>query len=256
MAICKLCLKDKKLIDAHIIPRGFYDFLYPDEVDYPGSSKKSLMILRSVGKATNSQIGEYDQNILCAECDNGIGKYDDYAQIIFLRTDPVVFHESASKIENIDYKRLKLFFISLLWRASISSRDFFKLVDTGPFEDELRDMIIKEEVGSVNDFSLIFTRFRDDNPKLKEVINRNMTVPLPHKFVDGVNCYIFYFPNRYKVFIKVDKRPLPEGLLKISLQPNGTLNILDAGSFENSPEFKKMVEVANKDYSKSINKGK
>ncbi len=76
--------------------------------------------------------GIYDKDILCEQCDRCIGLWDDYANKILIQNFSekcAVYHKGikvAYKIDNYDYKKLKLFFISLLWRALISEREFYK----------------------------------------------------------------------------------------------------------------------------------
>lgn len=59
-----------KLIDAHIIPRGFAR-------DIMGSHTHNMQV--SMDRARVTQHGVYDPKILCAECDGKLGVYDDYA---------------------------------------------------------------------------------------------------------------------------------------------------------------------------------
>jgi len=251
MPICRLCLQDKKLIDAHIVPAGFYRYLYPDEVDYPDSKKKSLIMVQDDGHTHPRPIGEYDKNILCAECDNRLGIYDGYVQELLLKTIPLPFHKLTDSIQDIDYKKTKLFFLSLLWRASISDRPFFNKVDLGPLENKAREMIFNEDPGEVDDFSVVITKFKNGNQSLTEVLDKNITTPLAVRLTNGARAYIFYFPKGHKVYIKADSKVLEDGLKKMALSPNKPMIILDAGQYEKSPEFAKLLESVKKAKPKS-----
>src|SRR5690606_7650725 len=77
---CRLCLEEKELIKrSHIIP----NFMYKELVDH-----KNRMILMSLeaGQIERSgfrQSGEFDSDILCADCDNTrLGKLDRYASLV------------------------------------------------------------------------------------------------------------------------------------------------------------------------------
>lgn len=121
MGICLFCNKEKDLIDAHIIPRWAYDFLYPQE----GPQQREALILVGKFKPKKRWIGTYDQNILCAECDNYLGKFDDYGKKIFLDS-PLEGYPGTSGaylIPNVDLKKLKLFVLSVIWRMSISTNE-------------------------------------------------------------------------------------------------------------------------------------
>ena len=108
--ICKMCLKDKKLINAHIIPESFWRYMKPDERPFE---------IRSSNKGEykeRSHIGIYDKTILCGNCEQLFQIYDDYAQFILLpdpKKEDYISGPSGKiegyKIENINYSNLKLF---------------------------------------------------------------------------------------------------------------------------------------------------
>jgi hypothetical protein len=238
MAICRLCLKDEKLIKAHIIPKGFYKYLYPKN-----DNSLPLKIVKNGQASSNSPIGEYDENILCAKCDGDLGIYDEYAQKIILQSNPEPFLDSGTawKIEPFDYFLLKMFFMSLLWRASISRRDFFELVTLGPYEEKLRRMIISKNTGSADDFAVLFTQFQ--SKERVEITKKNITVPI-RMHLENINCYIFYLPNGYKIYIKADKQSLKNTPFhKMILSDKGPIVVLNAGIFENSSEFEALLRA-------------
>lgn len=231
--ICKLCQHEKMLIDAHIIPKFFFRYLYPNE-KIEGQSL--LLVNSSGGRVLNSRVGPYDKNILCQECDNEIGRFDDYAKKVFIDKWPTVSanDDKVTILQNIDYKRLKLFFLSLLWRASISSHDIFSKINVGPFEDRLRDMIRSDNPGYPLEFPVIITQFSQGN--LPADVGKNIQDPIREK-IDGINFVSFYLPNFYKIYIKVDKRDSPIMTMDLVLNNNRAV-ILKRGDYYNSQEFK------------------
>lgn len=140
----------------------------------------------------------------------------------------------AWRIEKAEYRRLKLFFMSVLWRASISQQTFYKRISLGPFEDRLRGMILNEDLGDSQDFSIVLARFED-------VEIRAMLDPHPEKF-DGINYCRFYLPG-FIVYIKVDKRPTPTFLRDIYFQEDKSLIVL-AQSLRNRSDGRVMLELA------------
>jgi hypothetical protein len=107
-------------------------------------------------------------------------------------------------LENVDYHKLKLFFLSMLWRAHASSLAFFSHVDLGVHETKLRSYISSGEAPPSNEYELIlFYLFNQPQPPV-------IIPPWRHK-LDGVNVYRFYLPNLMAI-IKVDKRPLASSL--------------------------------------------
>ena len=100
-------------------------------------------------------------------------------------------------IKDFDYKLLKLFFISMLWRASITSHECFERISTGPFEEKLRSLILSNNPGDEDDFSVILAKF--SNPDLKFILD-----PHQDRF-DHINYCRFYLTG-FVAYIKVDKR--------------------------------------------------
>lgn len=128
--ICNYCKKAKKLIDAHIVPRGFLGDV---------KNQNFLEVSTEYLHTKRRPIGPYDQKILCAECDGIIGRYDDYAKSLLIdrmeswRNSQNPFYQIPHL--SLDYEKLKKFFISLIWRASISDAEMFNRVSLGPYDD-------------------------------------------------------------------------------------------------------------------------
>lgn len=108
--ICKLCGEDKNLIKAHIIPEGFFRPLrYGSIVPEIHSNTNGVFPKRSPS-------GIYDKNILCEKCDKYIGSWDGYAHQLLIQnfSEEFAVHKgntkAAYKIDNFNYKKLKLFF--------------------------------------------------------------------------------------------------------------------------------------------------
>src|SRR5262245_21375639 len=75
--LCRFCEKDKMLIQAHIDPRCLHE---------PLSSPKGPMMLLSKGSYPKRlQTGEYDDKILCADCDNGFAPCEEYAADLLIK---------------------------------------------------------------------------------------------------------------------------------------------------------------------------
>lgn len=147
---CKLCLQEKPLIKkSHIIP----DFMYKGLFD---EKHRISQIDFTNKKESFPPTGIYEGNILCSNCDNKIlGSYETYAAkelfkptmhgfIEALKNKVIDFdgNETSVTMSRIEYKKAKLFFLSILWKASISSHRFFKFVNLEPTTSEkIRNML-------------------------------------------------------------------------------------------------------------------
>jgi hypothetical protein len=239
-SLCRLCLQTKKLIKAHIIPEGFIrplrsEGIAPEmHINSPGSYPRRM------------PVGPYDPSILCGDCDRKMGPWDDYAQELLLKRFPEasVLQLDQQKvcwlIEGFDYPRLKLFFISLLWRASVSQQEFFKSFSVGPFEDQLRTLILNGKLGSSQSFAVILARFGDSDITA-------MLSPQLETF-EGVLFSKFYLTG-FLVYIKVDQKPTPSLFADYCMRENSSLIVLSQ-NLHNSPDGSAMREHAESAMSK------
>lgn len=133
---CFYCNEIETLCDAHIVPKSFFgDF----------NEKNYLEISTQSERTKRSRIGPYDQGILCKKCDQIIGIYDGYAKTLLV--DKIDAYKQAflpcyliPKAE-FDFIKLKKFFISLIWRACISSNPVFCRVSLGKYREIARQIL-------------------------------------------------------------------------------------------------------------------
>ena len=230
---CKLCGKDKKLVRAHIIPKSLWKPLF-DEQPPPIHSTAPTVDKKK------SPVGVYDTGILCAQCENIFSPWEDYAQKLLL-TKPLeknYLMENGQRIAYvetaIDYTKLKLFFISLLWKAAVSNHYFFSRVNVGSFEPQLRRMILKGDPGDPDTFAIMMTKCED---RLGPIVLN----PLPERW-DEINYYRFFLAG-YMAYIKVDRRPAPHFMSVLALDPEKPL-IIFLRALRTSKDFKVMKNIA------------
>lgn len=123
----------------------------------------------------NDQDGKYNkrkssgiyEHLLCRDCEDIIKKYEDYAKyIIYDKAKPYIHkHRSCYTNKNYNYNFFKLFVLSLLWRASISSMPGYKYASLGKYEEELRLILLNETETPVNVFPcLIYQTYIGEDP--------------------------------------------------------------------------------------------
>lgn len=188
--ICKLCLQDKPLLKkSHIAP----NFLYKELRDEKNTFIKGRL---SDKKAQTVQSGFYEPNLFCKECDNEIlSRLENYASKVLYggSIKGLTLHREINQhgvdsvvCNGVDYTKFKLFLLSLLWRFSISSDDFYSHVDLGEHEEIIRKMILNNDAGEAMDYPCAITSYRN-HPDLPIQI---MSQPLKHTH-DGCICYSF-----------------------------------------------------------------
>jgi len=117
-----------------MVPRGFARRI-------KGDQKHNLKISMNEVGATHH--GVYDKHILCQDCDGKLGELDDYALNVCRRfpKEHSFGSDGMFEMRNIDGDKFATFILSVLWRASISSRPEFRKVSLGSFCNQAHDVI-------------------------------------------------------------------------------------------------------------------
>jgi hypothetical protein len=181
--VCHLCKREENLLGkSHVIPDFFYRNLNLYDEKHNLVRFSFLDLIEESTKIKTFSSGIYEKHILCKDCDEiRIGQLETYAS-------KVLFHGSKlnnpirknfrqpngvefSKIENVDYKKYKLFLLSILWRAAISSNPFFSNVSlSDELIEDIRLMIYNQDPGKFNDYPVITLSFLDDPEISREII--------------------------------------------------------------------------------------
>lgn len=232
--ICKFCGKDKKLVKAHVIPEAFFRRIR-------GSPNSLRLITNEVGKhEKKAPVGVYDKQMVCGDCEGLWKTWDEYAQLLLADPPPnsqARYHNGTLLgyvIKDFDYARLKLFFVSLLWRASASTQPFFSKIALGQFEPAAKRLISTADPGDSEDFAVILAKF--DSSLAKHV----MLEPYRVEFC-GASCCCFHIAG-FLAHIKVDSKPFPRPWSIVSLSQDRALVML-CKDFRRSKELKLITSV-------------
>lgn len=231
---CRLCNDRTDLVEAHIVPGGFFRRMPSDH----GPAR----ILQNNPEQfpKRAPVGIYDKGILCSKCEPRFGPWDQHVQEVL--TDDLkngVVRQVGEKIvgyeiQKYDYKLLKLFFISLAWRASVSTQPFYRRISLGPFEDLARQMILEDRPGVPQDFGVTLARF--DTELWKVTFD-----PQGERWT-GINYVRFYLAG-YVAHVKVDKRDAPKPMSDFLLTGVPPLKVL-ARDFKESSEASLAQKIA------------
>jgi len=204
MKTCRLCLTETSLIKAHVIPECFMSLP-------PAEEGVAKILTNSPGRYPKKmRTGIYDKGILCAKCDARLGLLDQHAAERLVRSNAIeevpIGHRVYRKYLSADPLLTHQFAASVVWRASISSHEFFAKVKLGPYQEIIRNSLLREErdarVGT------LLAEF--DVPDVA-ILNPQST-----RF-DGVNFWVLY-ANRFIIYLKVDQRPMPGYFAELELR--------------------------------------
>jgi hypothetical protein len=198
MQPCKYCGQVKTLVTSHIIPRSLCDI-------------KSL--------------GISDDELFCKDCEDKFMLYDAYAFNILHEqgSHRKTLHDRQGSVlgayyESYDYNKLKLFFMSVLLRAGLSSVFFFKHVKVGPYLGLLREALEAGTAPAANDFA-VFLAYYD------EIKRGPVMFPPAQQKIENIRFYHFHI-GHVIFYIKVDRRDSPAALQPIILQPASRLFLM------------------------------
>ena len=212
---CRLCLKKSQLNNSHIIPEYFYNPMYDSKHRFFKLSlepdKKNEFLQKG--------LREY---LLCNSCEQHLNEYEKYANRVMFYEPPKVINQNSKIVivEGINYKLMKLFQLSILWRASISSLPSFQEVKLGPHQERIRKMILNNNPGKHIDYGCLQTAIFMEEKKLA-----NGLLMAPELIrVEGYRIYRFVFGGIMWLFY-VSSHNDKFKLKNMFLQENGTLTI-------------------------------
>lgn len=201
---CVLCGRDvDSFARSHIVARGFYDCL-PD--------KTSMVVFSSDGESRRRPDAHYICNKICHECEKDVFKdLDEYAISIYgQRVGGQMVPSGASGDDSmyvfgdVDRRKLRAFWASLLWRFSISDLWEFNDVKIGEvYEKRIRDDLISQGA------------FEYINALSMFLVGPNAEMyPPPRRFrmsyhgSDAINAFEIRIPALGS-YVSIDKRPHP-----------------------------------------------
>jgi hypothetical protein len=190
MEKCRLCLKENELCKSHIFPEFMYENTYDDNSKFFEFNLLNRNKYRSKG---------FYEKLLCRNCEDRINVYETYAHnLIYNNVRPLIIEKrSWIKISEYNYDKFKLFVLSLIWRCSISTLDFFESVSLGKYEEELRNILLNQKSTPVNYFPCTISQTHINH----KMPNGFFLKPSPYKttyddktiyqfFADGIFFYI------------------------------------------------------------------
>jgi hypothetical protein len=156
--ICKLCGQPSELQNSHIIPEIFYDLIYDEK------PRRFHVIQADPSKKIEYGQQGHREHLLCRECEGKFGKLEDYVKRTFIdgkivdgKRPQAAKMQDCIVLQNLEYKKFKLFLLSLLWRMSITTLDFFANVSLGQkHEEKIRKALLDEDPLQPEDYPCTF----------------------------------------------------------------------------------------------------
>src|SRR5258706_10001678 len=236
---CLLCGYERNLAKAHIMPDSMNRVLRRVLDD---DSNSPMLTFDKLGKTKRYPMGTYDKQIVCGECDGGFSPWEKHAtDVLFtqhtwsdLRYDRNGIPLSY-RLVNAEYKPLKLFMLSLLWKTSVSTLTFCRGVALDPTTNDcIGAMLRSGDPGTAADFAVRVCQFYR--------MDAALTFESREEDISGMHHVVMYLPG-YKLLVNVDDKRV--ALDPVVLRPDGTI-LVKLLNFQGSPERRSLEKMAAK----------
>ena len=153
MSACKLCKQDRTLRRSHIVPEFLYKDLYNEIHQMMGINGSGKLGWRPLQKGLREEL-------FCDDCEK---LFNDNYEKPFLEfwknSNPIPAKLKPNQVFRLDvpsYEIFKLFHLSILFRASVSTLSTYREASISKkYEERLREMILNKDPGDPWEF-LIF----------------------------------------------------------------------------------------------------
>lgn len=146
---CRLCLTSSSLRESHIVTGSIFDLV---------RDKTMKNRFYKIGSKTDEIVQDGPKEyLLCDKCEQKIGRYEKYykeAVHLSRHKIKIMQNDKFAIIRNLDYRKIKLFLLSILWRMSISSLSQFTNVSLANDEEIIRKLILEENPGRSNEYPI------------------------------------------------------------------------------------------------------
>lgn len=199
---CALCQSRTKLCESHILS----DFLYEHTKD---EDRQFISLSRDPRHPTRPMQKGYWEHLLCVDCEGRIGEWERVAaDVLRLASETEPQDSRTVRVPGADTATLRLFFLSLLWRAHAARHDAVEAVRLGPYGEPLREMLMAGDPAEWWRFPVVVIRLDGS-----DVARRTIVPVTGFAKIWGKRSYRTIAFGFAWVFVISDvKRVLPDGL--------------------------------------------
>lgn len=172
---------------------------------------------------TTHQTGFWER-LLCENCERRFSRYEQYASESVLSVVlplPQKPEDRIVTLRGLDYPRLKLFLLSLLWRVGVAKGAFFRCVDLGPHEEIMRRMLDKEDPGEPDEYGCLVAPFL---PEPEIDVRQLLSQPFSTRTEGHNGCLLTFRGFAFQFFIS--RHAIRPGVAGSFLNRNGEVRML------------------------------
>ncbi len=213
MPICRLCNKERELRESHIVPKFMYAELK--------NNNRQILAINGSGKRGRTLVQDgAKEHLFCEDCEQHFNKhFETPFRKYWIETPPLPdpWNDDNPRWIATDYKPFKLFHLSILFRASVSTLPIFNPINLGPHEEKIRLLLLNCDPGEYCEYPIAgYAVVHHTTRQLVKMISQ------PQVFrVGGKQCYsIMYGGVEWWMCVASDRNYEFE---KFALQNDGRL---------------------------------
>lgn len=205
---CKLCRNLTELCKSHAIPKAIFNNIFRN------ASGKAVAINGDLNTPIQYSSDSWEEYLLCKACETKLNReYDSYGINLLKATFTEQKNKSGLTFKKIDRNKLRLFFLSILWRSSVSKHPNYKNVKLDFIQSEtLRTALFNNTNVPHSSFTVAVYKL-ESFTNIKSLNSENLRTHIMAPFVRNYQnfnsiCYIFF-----GFFIEIFFIKLPKSIL-------------------------------------------
>jgi hypothetical protein len=195
----------------------------------------------SLVRVKPSQLGIFDNQILCDRCDGLLGKYDDYLYDVirgFVLPPGLREHDEFCD-PKVNCEAFCKGILAILWRASITSHPAYSDVSLGPYGAIVREIVFGlRPLADMHTLEVIIQHYRSDY--FGDNVNFFYTLPVRNEF-QGLSGFSMSL-NDFRITVKIDDRLFASFYGPYVINRTGVFRGLVV-ELEGTPEFSRMIDI-------------
>lgn len=247
---CRLCGKVGPICKSHIVPKFYIrNCLHYKQTGSTGQLQPFLMLKSTdPDKKDGARQGDYwvdamgmREKMLCKTCESEFSTYEDYVKSILygkVSSPPLRKLQLGTSlggsynhkliydirdVAGIEFRLLRLFQLSILWRASVAKGYFFRNVSVGPRHEQIiSSMLKRKDPGDGKQYCCAMIDLRYHQYMCEDFIDDPDMVR-----IDGYRAYRILICGYLYVFYVGSHSP-PDEALGASVQPSGKMQVVVA----------------------------
>jgi hypothetical protein len=162
--------------------------------------------------------------LLCDGCEQRLSVFEGYARSALIEISQVDWKAKGNLLvlTGLDYAKFKLFQLSILWRAGISTRPEFRQVRLGPHEATLRSMLLASYPGPSQKYPCMMFALAHEDRMIDDLIAEpswtRVDTHYAYRFVFGGLVWLYLVSSHALPKFFVGRYLASDGRCEIRLQ--------------------------------------